>query len=607
MKALRRHPRTVLFYSMLAALLTAASMQAFPASAQSSGSGVIVGVRVEKDSFLPNREVEIEVDITNDGIYATDYQLDVIIIDPLGEEVYNNSTERRDKISVLDGETVTITVTWPSKTKSEAGKYTIMAVLRDFVESTTIYDTFGLEEGVTFELEFRPLLFVSRRTIDFGKFNPMETPEQTVVVSNSGNGTLEWEAVEWPAEWVDLVGPTSKTKGSGTVTLRVRSDALLSRPLRGFLVINSNVGDREIELTASVQGIITGKVNDITVSQVTYKQGDLVTVDYDIKNDGNVNLDYLVTLTILGPDGETAFDSLERGDAVRLSLTPDSKVDRSFEWQLPFDVTVGPYEAYVGLRYWHDPDLIFYDYLDDRYRRDRSEFPIVAFFQIKEGPRLSVSPSEWDFGTIYVGESPEASFAAENAGVGTIEWNVVELPDWLDLQEPLEGLVGAGELVVAIDPEVPQGDYAGTIFVESNGGEVLIRVTLVVQPLPTPTALPTATPEPTVEPTPTPLPTPTSTPEPTATATRVPPTQTPTPTAVPTPVPPTPTQVPEPTVTPFVPLATVVIEPTPEPESSGACGAANGRVSALTAGANLLLLFSPIAMAMGLRHGRRHR
>ena len=268
---------------------------------------------------------------------------------------------------------------------------------------------------------------------------------------------------------------------------------------------------------------------------------------------------------------------------------------------------MGPYEAYVGLRYWFDPDLIFYDYLDDRYRRDRSEFPIVAFFQIREGPRLSVSPSEWDFGTIYVGESQETSFAADNAGAGTIDWNVAELPDWLNLQEPLRGLVGSGDIVVAIDPELPQGDYAGTIVVESNGGAVEIKVTLEVLPLSTPTALPTATPEPTMEPTSTPQPTPTSTPEPTATATLVPPTQTPTPTAVPTPVPPSPTRIPEPTVTPLVPTATVVIEPTPEPESSGACGAANGRVSALTAGANLMLLFSPIAMAMGLRHRRRHR
>jgi hypothetical protein len=482
-----------------------------------------------------------------------------------------------------------------------------MAELRDFVESTTIYDAFGLERGVTFELESRPLLFVSKRTIDFGKFKPTETPERTMVVSNSGNGTLEWEVVDWPKGWVDLVGPTSKITGSGTVTLRVRPDALISRPLRGDLVINSNVGDREIELIASVQGVVTGEVSGVMADQVTYKQGNVVTVDYDIENNGNVDLEYLVTLTILGPNGETAYDSLERGEAVRLSLTPDSNIDGSFKWKLPFDAAVGQYEAYVALRYWYDPDLIFYDYLDNRYLRDRSDLPINAVFQVREGPRLGVSPSDWDFGTIYVGEAAETSFAVENAGVGTIEWNVAELPDWLELQSPLQGLAGGGELIVAIDPGVSEGDYAGTIVVESNGGDVYIPVTLAVQPLPTPTALPTATPEPTPEPTSTPLPTPTSTPEPTATSTRVPPTPTTTPTTVPTPVPPTPTQVPEPTVTPFVPLATAVIEPTPEPEASGGCGAANGHVSSLTASANLLLLFSPIAMALGLRHRRRHR
>ena len=597
----------MLFYSMLAAILAAASIQAFPVSAQSFSSGAIADVRVEKDSYLPNREIEIEVDITNDGIYAADYQLVVVIIDPLGDDVYDSSTERLERVSVLAGQTVTETFVWPSKTRSEAGKYTVMAVLRDFFESTTIYDTFGLERGVTFELESRPLLFVSKRTIDFGKFSPTETPERTMVVSNSGNGTLEWEVVDWPRDWVDIVHPTSKITGSDTVTLRVRPDALISRPLRGDLVINSNVGEREIELIASVQGIVTGKVSNVMADRVTYKQGNVVTVKYDIENNGNVNLEYLVTLTILGPSGENAYSSQEQGEAVRLSLTPDSDVNGSFEWKLPFDAVIGQYEAYVALRYWYDPDLIFYDYLDNRFLRDRSALPISAAFQVREGPRLGVSPSDWDFGTVFVGEAAEASFAVGNAGVGTIDWNVAKLPDWLELQSPLQGLVGGGELIVAIAPEVSQGDYAGKIVVESNGGDIDIPVTLEVQPLPTPTALPTATPEPTPEPTSTPLPTPTSTPEPTATSTRVPPTPMPTttPTAEPTPVPPTPTQVPEPTVTPFVPQATAVIEPTPEPESSGACGAAIGHVSSLTAGANLLLLFSPIGMALGLRHRRR--
>ena len=435
----------------------------------------------------------------------------------------------------------------------------------------------------------------------------METPDQTMAVSNSGNGTLEWEVIDWPKGWVELVGPTSKTTGSGTITLRVRPDALISRPLRGILIIDSNVGDREIELVADLRGVITGKVSDVVADEVTYTQGDVVTVDYEIENDGDVELEYLVTLTILDPSGEIAFDSLERGEDQRLSLTPGSDFDGSFQWELPFDAALGPHVAHVGLRYWFDPDLIFYDYLDERYDRDRSDFPIAAFFQVKEGPRLSVSPSDWDFGTIYRGEVPEASFTVVNAGVGTIEWSVVELPDWLELQSPLDGLAAAGEIIVAVDPELPQGDYVGTIVVTSNGGDVDIAVALVIQRLPTPTALPTATPVPTVEPTSTPTPTPTSTPEPTATETQVPPTPTTTPTATTTPVPPTPTRVPEPTVTPFVPAATAVIEPTPEPESSGACGSAIGRVSPLTAGVNLLLLFSPIGMILSLRHRRRRR
>ena len=607
MKALRCHPRTLLMFSMLAVLMTAASMQTFPVSAQSYESGAIIDIRVEKDSFLPNREIEIDVVINNDGVLSTEYELDVIIIGPLGDEVFNSSEDRRQRVSVLAGDTVTETVVWPSKTRSDAGQYTVTAVLRDFVELLTIYDTFDLDKGVTFELESRPLLFVSKRTIDFGKFKPTETPEQTIAVSNSGNGTLEWEVTDWPKDWVELVGPTSMTTGSGTVTLRVRPDALISRPLRGDLVINSNVGDRDIELTASIQGVITGNVSNVMADQITYKQGNVVTVDYDIENDGNVRLDYLVTLTILGPSGETVFDSLEEGDAVRYSLAPDAGVDKDFRWKLPFDAEVGTYEAYVGLRYWYDPDLIFYDYLDNRYLRDRSELPIAAVFQVKEGPRINVSPFDWGFGAIFVGEAPEAVFVVENKGVGTLEWNVAKVPDWLELRSPLEELAGGGELIVAIAPEVAQGNYSGSILVESNAGDLDIPVTLAVQPLPTPTALPTSTPEPTPEPTSTPSPTATSTPEPTATETRVPPTPTTTPTQVPTPVPPTPTRVPEPTLAPPVVQATVVIEPTPEPESSGACGAAYGDVSFLTASANLLLLLSPIGMVLGLRSRRRHR
>ena len=97
-------------------------MQTFPVSAQSYESGAIIDIRVEKDSFLPNREIEIDVVINNDGVDSTEYELDVIIIGPLGDEVFNSSEDRRQRVSVLAGDTVTETVVWPSKTRSDAGQ-----------------------------------------------------------------------------------------------------------------------------------------------------------------------------------------------------------------------------------------------------------------------------------------------------------------------------------------------------------------------------------------------------------------------------------------------------------------------------------------------------
>ena len=578
---------------------------------QEVASGKILLLKANRPIYVPKTTAIFNVEVENDGATAQDYQLTMVLYGPTGDdEVFRSKVERITQL--LPGEKQQLQFQWSTSGRTEAGEYTLTANLRDLELFDVLFDSISRSDGHTFEVRAKPLVFLSDDAIDFGEFLPGQTPEQSLFVSNTGNGVLEWSITSVPDYWVELVSPVGDATESATVMLRVKKDAPLSRRMEGVLVIQSNGGDREVTLTGKFDGIFDGKFDNIRTSKGLYRQGKTINLEYTAKNTGTVAMEYGAAITVVAPDGSIVYDDVSAGKRVRLALNAEGSRTVKFAWDLPLDTPVGFYKAYVALTYWFDPEYIFYDALDDGFMRSSDSELINALFEVKEGPNLVAEPTEWDYGSILVDETVDrANIEISNAGGATLEWELVSWPDWIDIAKPSKLInIGDNNILARVRPSLPPNNYSGAIRIESNGGNITIPISINITSPATPTPVATATVEPTatVPPTETPVPpTVTSTPPPDRPA-PPPPTATARPKVTSTPVPPTATATPVPTARPVVAQATVEPTSTPEEEPSGVgCSAPLGHESLASGLVNGLLMLAPLGLIAGAKYGRRRR
>ena len=94
-------------------------------------------------------------------------------------------------------------------------------------------------------------------------------------------------------------------------------------------------------------------------------------------------------------------------------------------------------------------------------------------------PRLSVSPTQVDFGT----DQNRTNFAIENFGTGTLTWQLVDLPSWLSAS-PIEGESSgeADQVTLTLNrSRLNGGENFGEFTVRSNHQDVLVPVKATVE------------------------------------------------------------------------------------------------------------------------------
>jgi len=89
-------------------------------------------------------------------------------------------------------------------------------------------------------------------------------------------------------------------------------------------------------------------------------------------------------------------------------------------------------------------------------------------------PKLKVHPNSYDFGDVKQGIKPSHPFTVENVGGGTLEWEVRNVPDWLDVSTTSG--TNDGSFTVTLKSDASVGDYDGTVEVISNDGSESIDV-----------------------------------------------------------------------------------------------------------------------------------
>ncbi len=302
-----------------------------------------------------------------------------------------------------------------------------------------------------------PVLTVSAQDVSFGDAGS----SQTVTVRNTGGGMLSWSVVNG-LPWLGVApGAGTATTETDAVQLTVSRSGLAPGGYSGSISIQSNGGNATINVTMAVGQAVP----QLTVSTQTLDiASNLNEGVFSVRNTGTGTLAWSAAvaaspsapwLSVAPVSGETTTEA----DAVTVT------VDRSHP-----AMQAGANAGAVAIV-------------------SNGGVATVAVNVSALPATLEVTPLQVNFGSFAT--SKLASI--RNGGVGSVTWQIngASLPDWLSIS-PLQGTAGATPQPALLTANrfpggvaLAPGTYATDVWVTSNAGDALIRVSLsvAVEPL----------------------------------------------------------------------------------------------------------------------------
>ena len=175
--------------------------------------------------------------------------------------------------------------------------------------------------------------------------------------------------------------------------LRVRGSALFGN-FRDEVLIESNAGEADISVRASINRNARGEITRIDLDDSSYLPGDDVSIEFSIDNGGDAPIDYLVIFIVQDPSNSIVYNSNIVGEDIIVSVEQgESSTNNSFSFTLPFGIIPGEYILTAEVRNSRDFQKVFHDLSDSE----------GETFEVERGPMISVSPLEWAFGTLSQG------------------------------------------------------------------------------------------------------------------------------------------------------------------------------------------------------------
>ena len=302
----------------------------------------------------------------------------------------------------------------------------------------------GCEEN-PLVLSLGPELLVVTTYLDYGT----EATEQTFMITNDGDGTLEWSILT-NDDWI-MVTPNdgSTTTETDVILVTVDRSGLSTGSYEGEIVISPSSGTaKSISIT-----MVVSQQPELSVSVVELDFGSSFDdLPFTVSNSGIGTLEWSITST-----QEWISFSPESGSTTTGSNNVMVTVDRS-------ELEEGSYEGVIEI--------------NPNYGVAKS---ISIMMVVTAEPELSISETELDFGSL----SSELSFQVSNSGQGTLEWTISSSHNWL-ICSPIEGTTTENSDMIPVNVDrrgLSNGTYNGEIEVTPNVGEAKsISVQMIVLP-----------------------------------------------------------------------------------------------------------------------------
>ena len=314
----------------------------------------------------------------------------------------------------------------------EPGIYTVKATKEGYSDNTVTVNVVA-GESVSADVQLSvlsPELSVSNNSINFGT----SSTTQVVNVSNSGVGTLTWNAV-WSANWLTIEPSSgSATSETDVLTLTVDRTGLGFGNYNETVTITSNVNSETIDILMTIPNPNAPQLSAFPLSLdfgETENQ-----MSFNISNTGTGALTWNIT-------DDKAWIGYSPN-----SGTTESEIDEVIVTINRIGLTEGTHTGTISVS------------------SNGGNQNISVILTIPDRPSLSVIPSILDFDSVQT----TLTFDVANVGTGELNWSVSGNQGWIETN-PDSGNNFSTINVTVSRNDLNPGDYAGIITVSSNGGD----------------------------------------------------------------------------------------------------------------------------------------
>ena len=317
----------------------------------------------------------------------------------------------------------------------------------------------------------KPRIGLSAPSLTFTADEGINPEPQTLTITNTGEGSLSWSAVD-DEGWLSL-SPSTGSLGPGqsqSLVVSVSPGALPGGAYEATLTFsdpNSSNSPQSVVVGLTVVprpriGLDPGGLFFTTLENEDPESQILV-----VSNPGGQTLNWAATLSDVGwLELSIASGALESGKSQSVTV-----------WANSGERDPGVYEATITVS---DPWAM------------NSPQIVPVTFTIKQGPLIGLSGSTLNFNVKEGGSPLPQDLVVSNAGGGLLEWQAADDVPWMQLT-PTSGTLGtidgiglAQNLTVGINAtELDPATYHGTITVSDPDAEnspQTVQVTLTVQP-----------------------------------------------------------------------------------------------------------------------------
>ena len=359
----------------------------------------------------------------------------------------------------LSGTTVTILDVGNRITRSD-GSYRFEDLEEDVYIITAskpeyVTETQSIEVGAnkTKEVNFNlraalpAQLLVTPTSLDFGELEPA----LSLSINNGGDEELSWH-IATEQSWASIFPSTGVTTSeTDEATVTINRSGLGVGDYTGILGITSNGGDLSIpfSMTVPAAGLIVSTDSLIFGEEIT-------NLTFTISNIGNG----LLTWELI-PNSSWLSATPESGSLTTSVETVSVSVDRS-------SLSAGDYIGSIPISS----------------NGGNKTVSVIMSVSDAPSPTLSVSTLDLDFGS----SETDLTFTISNIGEATMDWEINTDETWLSVT-PENGSVTTSveTLTASVDRTgLSAGDYTGSFFISSNGGDETVSVELTVPEAPSP-------------------------------------------------------------------------------------------------------------------------